>query len=67
MKNEALKGYRTIIGFFVGTALVAWCLWLSREQPGNYVGLLGVWTGIYSVFVAKNYHQHKVEGKNEIK
>lgn len=59
MKTEILQGYRTFIGFLVGTGLVAWCLWLSRETAGNFVGILGVWTGIYTVFVAKNYKQGK--------
>jgi hypothetical protein len=63
MKTEILQGYRTFIGFLVGTGLVAWCLWLSRTAPGNFVGILGVWTGIYSAYLTKNYHQGR--GSNE--
>lgn len=59
MKDSFLRGYRTFIGFTVGTLLVALCIYLSKDKPENFISLLTVWTGIYGVFVGKNYFQSK--------
>jgi hypothetical protein len=67
MKPEILQGYRTLIGFVVGTGLVAWCVWLTHLEAvvskavavGSYVALVGAWAGIYGIFVTKNHKSNQ--------
>jgi len=65
MRKEFLQGYRSFIAFVTGTILVAICLFLSKEQPQNFVALLTVWVGIMATFLTKNHFQSRLLTKGD--
>lgn len=59
-----MKGYRKLIGFFLGVIFHGFCLWKAGEN--NYLAILGSFSAFYAVFIGGNHIEKKLEGsKND--
>jgi len=62
-----LRTKRTFISFMIATALAVMCLYLSREKPELFVGILMAWNSAMLIYVGGNKVQEFIEKRDNPK